>query len=242
MRQRAPDALVLDAGDALIRDQPPATTSLGASSVELLDMMGYDAIVLGAGDLERLGVARLRELLPGAQFVTLSANLVPDDIAAPSVSDQVLVQPYLIRKVQGYAVAVIGLTSPLSLDEAEVRDPIASVRQAVEEAGQEAGVLILLSHLGITFNEEIASLFPELDLIVSGGGRGYTMQPFLTEGGPPIVHADMASPGHAGRRIGVGTWWFDAHGHLLGYAWESTSLTPDIAEDVEVTRWMRDNP
>jgi 2',3'-cyclic-nucleotide 2'-phosphodiesterase (5'-nucleotidase family) len=242
VRQRAPDALVLDAGDALIRDQSPATTSLGASSVELLDMMGYDAIVLGAGDLGRLGVARLRELVPGAQFTTLSANLVVSDTAAPPGSDVELVRPYLIREVQGYAVAVIGLTGPSSLSEVEVHTPFESVRRAVEQAGQEASVLILLSHLGITVNEEIAALVPELDLIVSGGGRGYTPQPFLTDGGPPIVQADMSIPGHAGRQVGVGTWWFDADGQLLGYEWESVPLSLDIPDDVEMTRWMRDNP
>jgi 2',3'-cyclic-nucleotide 2'-phosphodiesterase (5'-nucleotidase family) len=231
----------LDAGDALIRDQSPATTSLGASSVELLDMMGYDAIVLGAGDLERLGVARLRELLPGARFVTLSANLALADAAASDAS-AALVRPYIIRQVQGYAVAVIGLTGASSLPEVVAHDPIESVRQAVEQAGQEASVLILLSHLGIAANAEIASLFPELDLIVSGGGQGYTPQPFLTDGGPPIVHADMASPGHAGRQVGVGTWWFDAQGQLVGYEWEDIPLAPEIADDGEMTRWMRDNP
>lgn len=210
--------------------------------------MGYDAMVLGEGDLSLLGVDRLGELLSEAQFTTLSANIVFTDSAVLSGTGTLsgtnvgLAQPYLIRQVQGHAVAVIGLTGPLSYHEAVVRDPFESVRRAVEQAGQEADVLILLSHAGITVNEQIAAEIPDLDLIVSGGGNGYTPQPFVNEGGPPIVHADMASPGHAGRRVGVGTWWFDEQGHLVGYDWETVALTPEIKDDLEMSLWVRNNP
>jgi 2',3'-cyclic-nucleotide 2'-phosphodiesterase (5'-nucleotidase family) len=237
-----PDVLVLDVGDSLIRDRSPATTSRGASSVELLNMMSYDAMVLGGGDLELLGVDRLGELLPEAQFATLSADLVFPDRAMLDGTDVGLVQPYLIRQIQGHAVALIGLTGALRPGNEVGQDTLEFVRQAIKGAGQEANVLILLSHAGIWANEQIAAQFPELDLIVSGGGTGYTPQPFLTDGSPPIVQADMASPGHTGRRIGVGTWWFDDQGRLVGYDWETVPLTPEIADDIEMSRWVRDNP
>jgi 2',3'-cyclic-nucleotide 2'-phosphodiesterase (5'-nucleotidase family) len=242
VRQRAPDALLLDAGDSLIRDRTPATTSQGASSVELLNAMGYDAMALGEGDLGLLGVDRLGQLLGEAQFVMLSANVVLSDTTVPTGTNAELVLPYEIRQVQGYAVALIGLTGPSASHEVTVLDPIESVRQVVEQASQEASVLILLSHVGITANIQIASQVPEIDLIVSGGGKGYTPQPFLTDGGPPIVHADMPSPIGAGRRVGVGTWWFDEQGRLVGHDWQFVPLTPDIADDIEMSRWMRDNP
>jgi 2',3'-cyclic-nucleotide 2'-phosphodiesterase (5'-nucleotidase family) len=242
IRQEVPDALVLDAADSLILDRTPATNTGGASSVEVLNMLGYDAMALGEGDLARLGPGRLGELLLEAQFTVLSANVVLGDTAVLSGTNTGSVLPYVIRQVQGHAVALIGLTGLSTPPQAEVLDPLDSVREAVEQASQEADVLILLSHAGITTNVEIANQVTEIDLIVSGGGKGYTPEPFLTDGGPPIVHADMASPTGAGRRVGVGTWWFDEQGHLVGYDWQFVRLTPEIFDDIEVSLWMRDNP
>jgi 2',3'-cyclic-nucleotide 2'-phosphodiesterase (5'-nucleotidase family) len=242
VRQRAPDALVLDAGDSLIRDRTPATNTEGASSIQVLNMLGYDAIALGEGDLGLLGVGRLGELLVEAEFDMLSANVVLGDLTVPSGTDPGMVQPYVIRQVLGRPVALIGLTGLSAPRQAEVLDPLDSIRMAVDQASQEANVLILLSHAGITANLEIASQVTEIDLIVSGGGKGYTPDPFLTEGGPPIVQAGMASPLGAGRQVGVGTWWFDDQGRLIEYDWQFVPLTTEIFDDIETSLWMRDNP
>lgn len=233
---------MLDAGDSLLRDRTPATNTQGASSVQLLNMLGYDALALGAGDLSRLGTARLSELLPSARFVALSANVVFSDTAVLSATSTGWVQPYVIRQIQGRSVALIGLTGPSRLPDATVLEPLESVRRVAKEASQEADILILVSHAGISANLQIAAQVPEIDLIVSGGGKGYTPEPFLTDGGPPIVHADMASPIGAGRQVGVGTWWFGDAGRLVGYDWRFVSLSPEIADDIEVSLWMRDNP
>jgi 2',3'-cyclic-nucleotide 2'-phosphodiesterase (5'-nucleotidase family) len=199
-------------------------------------------MVLGEGDLGLLGVARLGELLPEAQFATLSANVVFTDTERLSETGGRVVRPYLVRRLGEQTVAVIGLTGPVAHHGVVIRDMFTAVQEAVEQASQEAEVLILLSHAGITTNEQIARQFTELDLVVSGGGKGYTPQPLVREGAAPIVQADMSSPGHAGRRVGVGTWWFDAQGRLLGYKWESVPLAPGIQDDLEMARWVKDNP
>jgi 2',3'-cyclic-nucleotide 2'-phosphodiesterase (5'-nucleotidase family) len=111
-RRSAPEALVVDAGDSLIGDQTPATTSQGASSVELLNKMGYDALVLGESDLVRLGVDRLAQLASLAQFPLLSANVVFSDTQALPEGVREWVRPYVIQEVGGYSVALIGLTGP----------------------------------------------------------------------------------------------------------------------------------
>jgi 2',3'-cyclic-nucleotide 2'-phosphodiesterase (5'-nucleotidase family) len=205
-------------------------------------LLGYDAMALGEGDLARLGAGRIGELLLQAEFKMLSANVVLDDTAVPTGANAGQVLPYAIRQIQGRAIALIGLTGLSPPRQPAVLDPLLSVREAVEQASQEADVLILLSHAGITANLEIAGQVAEIDLIVSGGGKGYTPEPFLTEGGPPIVHAEMASPIGAGRQVGVGTWWFDEQGRLVGYDWQLVRLTPEIRDDREIMIWMRDNP
>jgi hypothetical protein len=52
----------------------------------------------------------------------------------------------------------------------------------------------------------------------------------------------MASPGEAGRQVGMGTWWFDGQGELVGYNWAAVPLMSDITDDIELARWMKDNP
>ena len=69
----------------------------------------------------------------------------------------------------------------------------------------------------------------------------YTPEPMVTEGASPIVHADIATPGHAGRRLGVGLWSFDGDGQLSDHYWKSLPLTPDIQDDVTMARWVSQN-
>jgi 5'-nucleotidase len=236
VRENSPNVLVLDAGDSLIRDRSPALTSQGKSSVELMNMMGYDAMALGASDLAILGVEGIGQRMQEARFPFLSANVVLTE------TGELLAMPYLIRAMQGRQIAIIGLTDMVPLRDADIRDPLLSLRQVVGELKGQADILVLLSHAGLQMNQEIAQEAPEIDLIISGGGQGYLIEPQLLEGQPPLVHADSASPGHAGRRVGVGLWWFDDAGRLVALDWMNLALEPNIPDDPEMAAWAVANP
>jgi 2',3'-cyclic-nucleotide 2'-phosphodiesterase (5'-nucleotidase family) len=228
--------LVLDAGDSLLRDRSPALTSQGKSSVEVMNAMGYDAMALGAGDLSLLGVDGIRQRMQEARFAFLSANVVLPE------SGQLLAEPYIIRKVQGRRVAIIGLTDQVSLAEAEIRDPLSSLREVLAALEGQADILVLLSHVGLETNQRIAQEVPDIHLIVSGGGRGYTPEVLHQEVDAPLVHVDTASPGHAGRRVGVGLWWFDDEHELVAVEWAGIALEPTIPDDPAIARWIAANP
>ena len=200
-----------------------------------MNLMRYDAMALGEGDLARLGVDGIRERMQEANFPVLSANVV---IAG---TDDFLAQPYVIREMEGRRIAIIGVTGRTTLPGVEVRDPLESVKQVVEDVRGKADILILLSHTGLTANRRIASQVPELDLIISGGTEAITPTPVFVGDGAAIVHADVSSSGHAGRRIGVGTWSFDAQGHLAGQTWQDVSLGESFADDPEMLTWLRDH-
>jgi 2',3'-cyclic-nucleotide 2'-phosphodiesterase (5'-nucleotidase family) len=236
VRENSSNVLVLDAGDSLIRDRSPALTSQGKSSVELMNMMGYDAMALGAGDLAILGVGGVRQRMQEAQFPFLSANVVLTE------TGELLAKPYVIREMQGRRIAIIGLTDPVPLPDAEIRDPLSSLREVQAELEGQADIFVLLSHVGFRENQELAAEVSGIDLIVSGGGQGYTVEPQLVEGEPPLVHADSASPGHAGRQVGVGLWWFDDGGRLVALDWMNLALEPTIPDDPEMAAWVATNP
>ena len=221
--------LVLDAGDALIRDRSPATATLGASSVEAMNLMGYDAAVLGAGDLAQLGVDVIRQRIAQAEFHFLSANVY--------LQGERVAQPYRIVEIGIQRVALIGITGPGEVPGIEIRDPVAAAQSAVAEIGEQAQILILLSHAGLELNRQIAAQLPALDLIVSGGGPQMT---YMAEGGggaPLIVHADVSVTGHAGRRVGVGTFTFDGQGILQAHQWQAVPLDPQILDDPAMSAW-----
>jgi 5'-nucleotidase len=200
-----------------------------------MNLMRYDAMALGEGDLARLGVDGIQARIQEAQFPVLSANVV---LAG---TDDFLAQPYVILEIEGRRIAIIGLTGRTSVPGVDVRDPLESVKQVLNQVRGEAEILILLSHVGVTANRRIASEVPELDLIISGGSEAITPDPAFVGEGTAIVHADVSSSGHAGRRVGVGTWLFDEQGRLVGQNWQDISLGESFADDPEMLAWLRDH-
>ena len=144
-------------------------------------------------------------------------------------------------------VAVEFVTAGVPLDGVVIPPAINDVNlvtafEIVKALYRQADILILLSHAGINVNRQIASQLHKVDLIISGGGQGFTPLPEIGESGPAVVHADSSSRGHAGRRIGVGTWHFDRSGNLTAHEWASLALTPSIADDPDMLAWMSRNP
>jgi 2',3'-cyclic-nucleotide 2'-phosphodiesterase (5'-nucleotidase family) len=228
--------LVLDAGDSLIKDRTPAISSSGKSSIDSMNLMGYDAMALGEGDLAQLGVKAIRQRMEEASFPFLSANVYVTE------TGELLAQPYLVQEMGGQRVAIIGLTGMAQVPGIEIRDPLATVREIVDQVRPRADILILLSHAGLETNRQIAREVPEIHVIISGGGQVLTSSPDALVDGPPVVHADVPSPGHAGRRIGLGVWSFDDSGKLVEQRWQNLALTPEIADDQAMLQWVSQNP
>jgi 2',3'-cyclic-nucleotide 2'-phosphodiesterase (5'-nucleotidase family) len=228
--------LVLDAGDALMGDRTPATSSRGKSSVEIMNMIGYDAAALGEGDLSQLGIDLIRERMAEAAFPMLSAN------AYDASSGELLAKPYYITDAGSHRVAVIGLTGAAQIAGVAIADPLKTAQEVVTTLAGKADILILLSHAGLDVNEQIAQAVPEIDLIVSGGGQRMTPNAEAGAGNPVVVHADVPTIGHAGRRLGVGPLGFDAAGMLQGYQWESLALGSDIPDNAAMRAWVEQNP
>jgi 2',3'-cyclic-nucleotide 2'-phosphodiesterase (5'-nucleotidase family) len=224
--------LVLDAGDSLVGDRPPATSTSGGSSVELMNLMGYDAMALGKGDLAQLGIDKIRQRMQEAEFAFLSAN------AYIAGTDELLAQPYLIVQMGDHRVAVIGITGAAQVRGLEIRDPLTATREIVDQVKPRADILVLLSHAGLETNQQLAQELPQIHVIVSGGGEALTHAAHLELGVPPVVHADVPSPGHAGRRVGLGIWSFDDDNKLVEHRWQNLPLGPEIADDPAMLKWI----
>jgi 2',3'-cyclic-nucleotide 2'-phosphodiesterase (5'-nucleotidase family) len=224
--------LLLDAGDSLFGDRFLGQQTQGKGVVEAMNLLGYDAMALGGGDM-RLGLDTLRQRMAEAEFPFLSANVVL------SGTETLFTEPYIIKEMGDHRVAIIGLTEPGAADAAQgavaVLNPIETARRYVAEVSAKASTIIVLSHLGVEADMKLAKEVEGIDLIVSGTGQvllGQAVQNETT--GTLIVQAEVPSPGHAGRRIGVARLQVDSRGEVTSHQWTAVSLTPDFADDPEM--------
>lgn len=88
--------------------------------------------------------------------------------------------PSIIRDVSGLKVALFGLTTDEITQIVEVKrnagvavdDPVAIAKEVVPELRKKADIVILLSHLGLDADQDLADRVPGIDLIV--GGHSHT--------------------------------------------------------------------
>ena len=230
-RAKGDALLVLDAGDSLVGDQDPARKTQGETSVAAMNLMDYDAMALGPNELA-LGLSVLRQRIAEAEFAVLSADAVLSD------TGELVAVPYTLRAFDGYQVAIIGLSGGGGVPGILILDPLETAQNVVAQVMPLADVIILLSHAGTSIDQQIAENVPGIDLIISGG-KFELATPWRSEKtGTLILHADEASPGHAGRRLGIARLTFDTQGQLVEQAWQRLDLSQDIPEDPEMMDWV----
>jgi len=229
-------SLVLDAGDALLFDADPARSSRGATSVEALNRLGYDAVALGGYDLSRLTIEELRTRISEAAFPFLSCNAFVAD------TEQLVGQPYVVIDVNGASVGILGLSDPPEAGQTEVSvtDPLDAARAYVPEVARETDIMILLSHVGVETDQEIARAVGGIDVIVSGKDYAPPEPLIVAPHGTLIVQASRAVPGIAGTHIGWAELGFDRMGNLARHSWHAVELNVEYNDDPAMAAWLRE--
>ena len=169
-RERADciDCIYLNAGD-LVQGTPVSTLFQGLPVYEISNLLGFDAATLGNHEFD-YGWQQVRVFLRTAKYPIVSSNLV--DAKGQLMTDE----PYVILKVNGLRVAVIGamtetlpdLTNPRALGEWHPLPILATARKAASELREKSDLIVLLGH--ITGEEESALLenAPEIPVLVTG--------------------------------------------------------------------------
>jgi len=174
-RAKAERSLLLDAGDLMtgtVICDMEYQGAYGGALVAMMNDIGYDGWVFGNHEFDK-GAANVRNLIKIAKFPVFCANFVKGD--TPFVAE-----PYHIYDVSGLRVGVIGLTyhkmvgmaSPEKLDGFVSLDPAPEVNKIVAEIDPKTDLMIVLSHLGIENDRELANSVKGVDLII--GGHSHT--------------------------------------------------------------------
>jgi 2',3'-cyclic-nucleotide 2'-phosphodiesterase (5'-nucleotidase family) len=180
--------LLLDSGDA-IGDTFIAAQTKGRAVVDLMNLVGYDAMTIGNHEPD-FTPEELRLRMREAKFPFLAANVFNED-GSP------FAQPYMVRNLAGVKVGILGLgyaKTPLTTAEKNVRgmkfgDPLEAARKALPQLEQEgAEIIVALAHGGLGAELKWAEELPGIHVVVGGHSHNRVEQPLRT-GNAIVVQA-----------------------------------------------------
>ena len=225
-RDASENVLLLDGGNALFGNRLAQETQ-GRVIVEAMNLLGYDAMVLGNQDF-RLGLDVLRQRMEEAEFPILSANVVMVG------TDQSLAAPYVIKEIGDHKAAIIGLTNQEAASAAGgaivVLDPLEALQDYMAQVSKEADVVIVLSRLGTVVDMQTAGEVQGIDLIVGGQSRDVLDPPLWDEPSSTVI----AQVGYQGRWIGVVRLDIVSQGKVAGHEGQVVVLDDEFADDPEM--------
>jgi 5'-nucleotidase/UDP-sugar diphosphatase len=180
LRSETPTLLVA-AGD-MIQGNNWANLSRGESTMELMNVMGFDAMTVGNHEFD-FGQEVLKKRVAEARFPVLGAN----------VEGLESLRPYVIKEVGGVRVAIVGVvtedtpvaTHPKNVVGLKFRPAAEVLARYVPELRRQAEVVVVLSHIGYAEDRKLAEQVPGIDVIV--GGHSHTRVEPPTRVGASVV-------------------------------------------------------
>ena len=203
-----------------------------------MNLMGYDAMVIGDLDLQ-LGLEVLRQRIADSKFPILSANLM---VAG---ENKLLAQPYTVLNLGGHKVGIIGLTwDGIGPDDPTITDKFLLLKadlvlpQYVTEVSRQADIVIVLSNMGFEEDQRLSSAVPGIDLIVGGRSRIPMNEAWRNETTGTI----LVQAGAQGEWIGRRQLHIDSAGVVTQHQDELLYLTDEFADDPEMRAFLDNYP
>ncbi|GAB6087412.1 5'-nucleotidase C-terminal domain-containing protein [Alkaliphilus crotonatoxidans] len=201
LKEANPNTLLLDAGDT-VHGLPVATMVEGESILQLMNLIGYDAMTAGNHDFN-YGQERLVELEQMAQFPILAANVLKADGSN-------LLPPYTIKEIAGIKIAIFGLATPETLVKSHPKgvegltfvDPVETAKTMVDTLKDQSDIIIALGHLGIDKESvdtsiKVLEAVDGIDLFIDGHSHS------ILEKGLQTGNSLIVSAGEYGKYLGI---------------------------------------
>ena len=160
------ETIILDLGDHSDRFHPFTEALSGKGNVKLLNNLGCQYVTIGNNEGITFSYEELDHLYDDATFNVLVANLYNQSGERPSWA-----KPYHIHQtVKGTRIAFIGATAYFRVFYEmlgwKITDPQEEIIVAVDEVKNQCDVIVLLSHLGLEHDKQLAEHIPEIDIIL----------------------------------------------------------------------------
>ena len=195
-----PDGCLLLAAGDMFQGTPISNVFRGQPVMEIMNYLKFDAMTFGNHEFD-WGMKVLGDLKTSANFPFLSAN-IRDKSDQPVLG----VKPYVVVKRGNLDIAIIGVTTtetpymtkPVNVADLRFSEPETVLPGIIAEARKNgAKLVVVLSHLGMLADTELAQHVSGIDVIVGGHSHTVAKDPLLV-GGTIIVQA-----GYYGLYLGV---------------------------------------
>ncbi len=228
IREENPDTPVFyfDAGDSEEQNSELSGMTKGVAMHRLLSRMGCNAVTVGNGALPRYSYQVLEKQAAASTYPHLMANLRMEDGSLIKGA-----QATTTLKTDALHIGIIGVTAELILNGTNVYDAFGLVQTPfiplIHDLAQElrqdgANIIILLSHLGLREDREVAeTMSSEIDIII--GGHSHSMLP----DGEWVEKVLIAQAGDYAQHIGR----IDCNWNGAQLSIENISLVP-VSEDL----------
>lgn len=174
--------VTVDCGDHMDRMRMETEGTHGQANVSIMNATGYDYVTLGNNEGLTLSKDDLANAYGDrAEFVVLCSNLF--DTQTKQLPDWL--KPYAIVIKDGIRVGLIAVTAAFydfySLLGWDAHDPYDVIAYWVDQLREQVDVLIVLSHLGLTHDQRLATEIKGIDFILGGHTHHLLEIPLLVE-------------------------------------------------------------
>lgn len=202
--------ITVDLGDFVDRWHPLLEATDGQANVELMNNVGYDAVTIGNNEGVGNAKDQLNHLYDQANF----------DILLDNLFDKHLLQPpkwakkyKIIETPQQTKIGLLALTAPFPLTYSpngwDIRNPYDILPESVEELRPKVDILVLMSHLGIQDDRQIAQELPSIDVILGSHTHHLLIDGQIVNG------VQLAAAGKYGQYVGEVHLTVDEHKNII---------------------------
>jgi sulfur-oxidizing protein SoxB len=238
IRQAKPNqTLLVNTGDTL-HGSAEALFTQGAAMIKVLNAFHIDAYAPGNWDYV-YGTEKFMDYFTGphpkANWHPIISNLYYDNYpGAETRNGQHIAEPYVIKKINGLRVGIIGFTSDRGpqAGDPEITNGLKFTNGTVEYGKyvkllrqQDVDLVIVISELGLHGNLTLANRIPGADVILSSDKHEITPKPIVSKFGTLVVEQGMDGQVVGELSIRV------VKGKVIGNKYISHRITSRIKED-----------
>ncbi len=218
----------------------------GEEASRIMNMMKYDAMTVGNHEFDD-GDATLLKFVDSLKFPIVTSDVT----FGADLKDKI--KPYTVLEVAGQKIGVIGLTPPdtgiLSSPGPDVKfnnSDLASIVQPIVDDLTKQGInkIILLTHIGLLVDEDLATKVSGVDLIVGGHSHSLLSNVYTgAEGVYPVVAKDkdgnkvyIVQAGSSLKYMGRLNVQWDKDGVVTSASGDTILLSRYITPDPDMTK------
>lgn len=169
LRAEAPaSTLLLDIGDHMDRAAIETEGTLGQANVDVLNLSGYDAVTIGNNEGLTFTPELLGQAYAGLHSPVVCGNIVELRTGQPPA----WMQSRRVVHKAGLKIALLAATAAFAefyeLLGLESLNPLDTIARDVRELRGEVDLVIVMSHLGLPADRQLAETVPGIDLIIGG--------------------------------------------------------------------------